>query len=121
MLGVALKILPEAFASTAARDPRPEGADQTQNVGTTETRGFTHTAQSGPPAGSLSYETRSLVRIGLTTYSKGLRNPFTTVILLLDVDTLLGYVELSRDWHRDNTIYLFFSTCSGEALSQEHT
>ena len=28
-----------------------------------------HTAQGGEPAGSLSYETDSLVRIDLTTYS----------------------------------------------------
>ena len=52
-----------------AGDPRTEGTDQTEDVGTTKTGESTHTATSGQPAESLSYETSSLVRIGLTTYS----------------------------------------------------
>ena len=52
-------------------DPRPTGTGQTEDTGATKTRESMHTAQGGQQARSLSYETGSLVRIDLTTYTDG--------------------------------------------------
>ena len=60
---------------TPAGNPRSAGTHQTENVGTEKTRESTDTAQSGQPAGSLSCETDSLVRIGLTTYTRASDDP----------------------------------------------
>ena len=58
-----------ASPRTAASDPGPSGADQAADVNRTTARESEDAASRGTTAGSVSSQTASVVRIGLTTYS----------------------------------------------------